>query len=122
MDQVTQVKTQLRLEHWKQLISECQASGMPVCSWCKEHNVSEPSYYYYLKRLRQQAIQTLPLPLPTEKETSTVFQKLEVVPNPVLPTTSPAVILRLSQATLEIAEGTSQQTVQAVLLALQSIC
>ena len=120
MDKVTQVKTQLRLEHWKQVISECQASGMPVCSWCKEHHVSEPSYYYYLKRLRQQAIQTLPLP--TEKETSTVFQKLEVVPNPVLPTTSPAVILRLSQATLEIAEGTSQQTVQAVLLALQSIC
>ena len=39
MDQVTQVKTQLRLEHWKQLISECQASGMSICSWRKENNV-----------------------------------------------------------------------------------
>ena len=97
MDQVTQVKTQLRLEHWKQLISECQASGMSVCSWCKENNVSEPSYYYYLKRLRQQAIVSLP-------------------------NTKAAVIIRLPQATLEIADGTSQQTIQAVLLALQSVC
>ena len=59
MDQVTQVKTQLRLESWKQLISECQASGMPVCSWCKQNNVSESSYYYYLKRIRQQEIASM---------------------------------------------------------------
>lgn len=82
MDQVTQVKTQLRLEHWKQLISECQASGMSVCSWCKENNVSEPSYYYYLKRLRQQTIASLPITVAEEKPA--VFKKLEVaspIPN-----------------------------------------
>lgn len=63
MGQVTQIKTQLRLEDWKQLISEYQASGMSVCSWCKENNVSEASYYHYLKRLRQQAINSLPCAL-----------------------------------------------------------
>ena len=36
--------------------------------------------------------------------------------------TKAAVIIRLPNATLEINEGASQQTVQAVLLALQSIC
>ena len=118
MDQVTQVKTQLRLEHWKQLISECQASGMSVCSWCKENNVSEPSYYYYLKRLRQQTIASLPIPVVGEKPA--VFKKLEVT-SP-LPSTQAAVIIRLPQATLEIADGTSQQTIQAVLLALQNVC
>ena len=120
MDQVTQVKTQLRLEHWKQLISECQASGMSVCSWCKENNVSEPSYYYYLKRLRQQAIDSLPVPAAIEDEKPTVFKQLQVT-SP-LPNTKAAVIIRLPQATLEIADGTSQQTIQAVLLALQSVC
>ena len=118
MDQVTQVKTKLRLEHWKQLISECQASGMSVCSWCKENNVSEPSYYYYLKQLRQQAIASLPIPVAEEKPA--VFKKLEVT-SP-LPSTQAAVIIRLPQATLEIADGTSQQTIQAVLLALQGVC
>ena len=49
-----------------------------------------------------------------------VFKKLEVV-SP-LPDTRAAVIIRLPNATLEINEGASQQTVQAVLLALQSVC
>ena len=30
MDQVTQIKTQLRMEQWKQLIEECQKSGTSV--------------------------------------------------------------------------------------------
>ena len=118
MDQVTQIKTQLRMEQWKQLIEECQKSEMSVTAWCKENNVSEASYYYYLKRLRQQAIASLPVPMKTEKET--IFKKVEV--SPCVSATSAAVVLRLPQATLEIAEGTSQQTIQAVLLALQNIC
>ena len=44
MDQVTQIKTQLRMEQWKQLIEECQKSEMSVSAWCKENNVSESSY------------------------------------------------------------------------------
>ena len=118
MDQVTQIKTQLRMEQWKQLIEECQKSEMSVTAWCKENNVSEASYYYYLKRLRQQAIASLPVPMKTEKET--IFKKVEV--SPCVSAISAAVVLRLPQATLEIAEGTSQQTIQAVLLALQNIC
>ena len=54
----------------------------------------------------------------TEKET--IFKKVEV--SPYVSATSAAVVLRLPQATLEIAEGTSQQTIQAVLLALQNVC
>ena len=118
MDQVTQIKTQLRMEQWKQLIEECQKSEMSVSAWCKENNVSESSYYYYLKRLRQQTIVSLPVPMETEKET--IFKKVEV--SPYVSGTLAAVVLRLPQATLEIAEGTSQQTIQAVLLALQNIC
>ncbi len=91
MDQVTQVKTQLRLEHWKHLIAECQASGMSVSSWCKENAVSEPSYYYYLKRLRQQAISNLTVPV--EEESPVTFKKLEV--SSPLHNTQAAVIIRL---------------------------
>ena len=118
MDQVTQIKTQLRMEQWKQLIEECQKSEMSVTAWCKENNVSESSYYYYLKRFRQQAIASLTVPMETESKT--IFKKVEV--SPYLSNPSAAVVLRLPQATLEIAEGTSQQTIQAVLLALQSVC
>lgn len=47
------------------------------------------------------------------------FTKLEV--QTPIENTKAAVIIRLPQATVEINEGASQQTVQAVLLALQSL-
>lgn len=118
MDKVTQVKTQFCLEQWKKLISECQNSGLPVRTWCTQNGLKEQSYYYYLKKLREQAIEKLPVPVTDEKPA--VFKTLEVV-SP-LPDTRAAVIIRLPNATLEINEGASQQTVQAVILALQSIC
>ena len=74
--------------------------------------------------LRKEMIDSLPAPIAddhcTEKET--VFKKLEVT-TPVENTKAKAaVIIHLGGATVEISEGTSQQTIQAVLLALQSIC
>ena len=118
MDKVTQVKKHLRLEQWKKLISECQNSGMPVRAWCIQNGVKEQSYYYYLKKIREQAIKDLPVPMKEEKPV--VFQKLEV--QPPIQNTKAAVIIRLPNAVLEINEGASQQTVQAVLLALQNVC
>ena len=41
MNQVTQVKSELRKEHWKQLIRECQTSGMTVRDWCSQNNILE---------------------------------------------------------------------------------
>ena len=54
------------------------------------------------------------------EERPATLKKLDV-PFP-LPNTQAAVIIRLSHVTLEIADGTRQQTIQVVLLALQSVC
>lgn len=120
MDQVSIVKRQVRTEEWRKRIKECQASGIPVTHWCKQNGVCEQTYYKYLKKFREELIETMPAPVAMPEEKPTVFKKLEIQ-SPVQDT-KPAVIIRLPNATLEINEGTSQQTVQAVLLALQSIC
>ena len=59
------------------------------------------------------------LPVPTEDDPVT-FKRLDVQ-TPV-PEAAAAVIIRLPNATVEVNEGTSQQTVQAVLMALQAVC
>ena len=59
-------------------------------------------------------------PVPASAEKPLAFKKLEV--HTPVQNTQAAVIIRLNGATVEISEGTSQQTIQAVLLALQSIC
>lgn len=120
MDQVTKAKVQFRREQWKQLIMECQQSGLPIRIWCNQHGFREQTYYYYLKKIREEELSKLPKPVPLDETKPAVFKKPEVM-TPV-PDTKAAVIIRLPQATLEINDGASQETIQAVLLALQSLC
>ena len=120
MDQVTKVRRQLKREEWKSIISECRASGMTVKAWCKDHGIIEQTYYRNLKRLREEMLESLPASIIQDDNKPTVFRKMEVS-TPVLDTNG-AVIIHLGAATIEINEGTSQETIQAVLLALQVTC
>ena len=119
MDQVSTVKMQFRMGQWKQRIAECQSSGMSVKSWCKQNQLCEQTYYKYLNRIRQEMCDALPVPVP-KSERPVTFKKLEVQ-SPV-PSTQAAVIIHLPSASLEIRNGATQQTVEAVLLALKCIC
>ncbi|MEG2482115.1 MAG: IS66 family insertion sequence element accessory protein TnpB [Lachnospiraceae bacterium] len=120
MDQVTQTKVQFRREQWKKIITECQSSGIPVRTWCDQHGFKEQSYYYYLKKIREQELSNLPISIPVAKEETTFFKQLEV--NTPVVNTRAAVIIHLPSASLEIQNGATQQTVEAVLLALKNIC
>ena len=53
MDKVTFVKSQLKLEHWRKLIAECQSSGMQVKQWCAQNEISKDQYYYWLRKVRE---------------------------------------------------------------------
>lgn len=120
IDQVTKVRQHFKREEWKSIISECRASSMTVKAWCKAHGIVEQTYYKNLKKLREEMLENLPAPIEENIcEKPTVFKKLEI--QTPLPNTQATVIIRLPNATLEINEGASQQTVQAVLLALQNI-
>lgn len=40
-----------KMLQWKQIIETCEESGLPVKRWCKENQISSPSYYYWKKRI-----------------------------------------------------------------------
>ena len=121
MDQITLVKNQMRARNWQELIQARQDSGQTVVSWCRENNVNIKTYYYWLRKLRQQEIAKQELPVPAEAPGKpVVFKQLEV--HTLVAGTQAAVIIRLPSATVEVAEGTSQATVEAVLLALRCLC
>lgn len=118
MDQVTLVKNQYRLKQWTKLIQECQSSDMKIDDWCEANGVTRHAYYYWLRKVRQAACTNLPaIDVPKDQ---TTFKRLEVQ-SPAVGTQA-AVIIHLPAATLEIQNGASQQTVEAVLLALKSLC
>lgn len=120
MDQVTLAKSEFRAKQWASIIKECQNSGQTIVSWCEEHQVSIKSYYYWLRKLRLRELESTELTVPQASKKPVTFKKLAVTAS--LPNVQAAVIIRLPNATLEINEGASQQTIQAVLLALQSVC
>ena len=119
MDRVTKVKKHLKREQWKTLIKDCQTSGMTITAWCKQNDICEQTYYRNLKILREEICDSLPVSL-SEPQKPVAFKKLEVQ-SPVA-NTQAAVIIHLPSASLEIQNGATQQTVEAVLLALKNIC
>lgn len=115
MDKITDAKTEFRLKQWSKIIQACQTSGMTVVSWCNQNNVKIKSYYYWLRKLR-----TL-----TCEAGSLVPQKTEqvIVPVPFHQTkASEAVTIHISSFCVDIHDGTSRETIEAVLSALKTIC
>ena len=41
MDEITPVKTKFRMEQWKLLIQDQQASGMSIKAWCQQTQIKE---------------------------------------------------------------------------------
>lgn len=119
MDEVTYVKTKFRQEQWEKLITDCQNSGLKVDVWCEENHVSRHAYYYWLRKIRKKACESV-LPTIQKQNSSVAFAKVEVkTPQPDV---MAPVIIHLSSATLEVRQGTSQQTIETVLSALKNIC
>ncbi len=47
-----------RVQIWTERIEECRSSGMSVRGWCREHEISEKTYYYWQRRLYHQMVST----------------------------------------------------------------
>lgn len=52
MDRITH---KVRCEQWTKLIEECLASGMNKTAWCREHGISSKTFFYWQRRLREEA-------------------------------------------------------------------
>lgn len=99
MNEIQAVKHQLLVEKWSAIICECQSSGQNVADWCKEHQVSKPSYYYWLKKIRHQALKEQninPDPILTE---------IQFNEKPQAEPIGTAVKIRTAKAEIEISNG-----------------
>lgn len=126
MDNVTETKMHFRKEQWKQFILERQASGLTSNNWCQQHGFKRTTYFYWLRRIRQEVCQALPEPQavsPVPFVQISTETNSKTVPAPVIelkPVLRDAVIhIRLKGADITIADGTSPQMIRAALLALK---
>jgi hypothetical protein len=55
---IKSVTFEVRRNTWMKNISERNASGLSIKDWCAMHNVKETSYYYWLKKMRSEALES----------------------------------------------------------------
>jgi transposase-like protein len=49
------ILTEQRAVRWSGIIRECRESGLSVAAFCKQTGVNTSRYYYWLKKLRDEA-------------------------------------------------------------------
>ena len=79
-----QVKRELKIAEWTELIRQRLVSGLSVEQWCKQNGISRDKYFYWLKIVREAsctAIETLSAgePLRVERQMDNpVFAKVDL--------------------------------------------
>ncbi len=58
MDKIAITKRAIRIRDWEKMYEEYQSSGMKVKDWCNEQGMSIKTFYYRLKVLRQNVLNT----------------------------------------------------------------
>jgi len=88
---------------WRRLLAEQQASGESITGWCDQHGISLASFYYWRKRVTNDAAPAAPqwLALPATA-------------------THDPLLLHVSRVTIEVARGFDAQLLHEVLAVLES--
>ena len=56
--EVVSVKKNVRLQEWNRQIEEQRASNLSVQEWCQQHNINSKTYYYHLRKVREEFLRS----------------------------------------------------------------
>lgn len=57
MREVLAVRNEYRAQNWAMVIQKCSSSGLTNREFCRQRGISEKSYYYWLRKLRDQVLE-----------------------------------------------------------------
>ncbi len=121
MDKVTH---EVRMENWKSVIEQCSSrpEGMTVRAWLEEQGISEKTYYYWQRKVRQAAYEQMQrAALPTVAgETGVAFAEISVPQEPdaeteKAPAFRPAAVIRAGSYSVEFSNSASATLVKKIL-------
>ena len=95
MADVLAMRSEYRLQQWAQVVKACNASGLSNREYCRQHNISEKTYYYWVRRLRQAAASQIEARTPT-------LVPLEPAPATVCPEADDMLYIRFRGAELTL--------------------
>ena len=113
MDQLTHT---VRRSNWINIIRQCQdrPAGTTAKQWFAENDISEKSYYYWLRKIRrevceQEELQEVTNPSALSFVEIPVKTALDIAPVPIVPVAmTPVAVIRTGRLTLELANDVSE--------------
>ena len=108
MDKITH---EMRLAQWTSIVRECNSSGMPKKSWITANNIDEKQFYYWQRRIRQEAIQELESPVPSAPS----FAELPALSPDFHQSEQPDAVLRIGNSVLEIRNTIAPSLLQTII-------
>ena len=106
MADVLAVRDEYRIQQWAVLIQECSASGLTNKEFCRQRGISEKSFYYWRRKLRQQIVESA----------SPQLVQLDPVPE-----TGDMLRIQYRGAELRLPDGVDLEAVAALLRSLQAL-
>lgn len=78
MDQITH---DVRRATWHNVIKQCQKrpEHTTIKQWCLDNDISEKSYYYWLRKFRKEAAQQMPVPTTVQNPSPVTFAEIPFV-------------------------------------------
>ena len=117
MTEVQKVVQDVRLQEWVNIIQEQKASGLSVRAWCRENDIGQGRYYYWLNKLRKATLEQFPEEL---KETTFVPIEAPVAITGISNTnTSSSITIRKGDISIELGNDTPLSTITTILEVLQ---
>lgn len=119
MDKITH---KVRCEQWTNIINECLTSGMSKTTWCREDGISDKSFFYWQRILREEAyLSTLENTLtPAVKEnsvpTTTDFVEIKMTDHTSSSASpfKPDVVIRRGSVSIEISNKATEELLNKV--------
>ena len=113
MDQLTHT---VRRSNWINIIRQCQdrPAGTTAKQWLAENDISEKSYYYWLRKIRrevceQEGLQDVTNPSALSFVEIPVKTALDTTPVPTVPAAmTPVAVIRSGRLTLELSNDISE--------------
>lgn len=106
MADVLAARDEYRIQQWAVLIQECSASGLTNKEFCRQRGISEKSFYYWQRKLRQQIVE------------ATSPQLVQLEPQPE---TEDLLQIQFRGAELRLPGGVDLEAVAALLRSIQSL-
>jgi len=104
MADVLAVRDEYRLQEWAQIHRRCRESGLSNREFCRQNGIAEKTFYYWLKRLRETAVETQPQLVALEDVAS-----------------DDMIHIRFGTAVLELPAKTDAAAITSLLQALQKL-